>query len=446
MKLKKLNLSNFRGFEQLDIDFCDDITVIAGVNGSGKSSLLRAISGIASYCLPEFTPAKKEAFSFTDTDIYTEKPSLSISTTFQTAKQMLYAEVLRSSSLSLSKISSLIAEREDIRAQRRFVKKGLSEDTKFEERLNTIDQLLKKPEDYFSWQSEKGESESRNPLIVYYSTNRSFSHLPPRLSKVKPLTPTDAYTNSLRTNQISLNDFANWYRAAKNGLLGGEKLGVTLIQMLDSVIKAMLPNFLDLMLIDHPKPYFKVKKENIYFELEQLSEGERGILALAFDLTRRLTLANPESSNPIAEGSALVMIDEIELHLHPKWQRQVLRRLTSTFENCQFIVTTHSPLVIGEVESRCIRFLEREEEQGKVISTIPSESYGLDANRVLSELMGASERNKEVTEILHQIFKLIDDENFDEAQAMIPLIEKISGLDPEINRAQTLIKFLKGEE
>src|SRR5690606_14860939 len=124
--------------------------------------------------------------------------------------------------------------------------------------------------------------------------------------------------------------------------------------------------------------------------LEQLSDGERGLLALIFDLTRRLAIANPASKNAIGEGVALVLIDEIELHLHPKWQRDVLQRLRNVFKACQFVVTTHSPLVLGEVEARCVRFLEFE--NGKVDVTVPAEAYGMDANRILQELMDAPVR------------------------------------------------------
>jgi predicted ATP-binding protein involved in virulence len=149
----------------------------------------------------------------------------------------------------------------------------------------------------------------------------------------------------------------------------------------------------------------------------------------------------------LQETPGLVLIDEIDVHLHPKWQRQVVNDLTKTFPSIQFVCTSHSPLVIGEVEASCIRGLERDEETGSIIATIPSESYGLDANRVLHELMRVSDRNKEVADKLHALFKLIDDEDFDAAhQSIINLTEKLGASEPEITRARTLIKFLEGNE
>ena len=88
-----------------------------------------------------------------------------------------------------------------------------------------------------------------------------------------------------------------------------------------------MPEFHNLHIQEEPRLGFMVDKRGQRFYLHQLSDGERGLLALVFDLTRRLAIANPDSNNPIAEGVALVLIDEIELHLHPKWQRDVLQRL-----------------------------------------------------------------------------------------------------------------------
>ena len=140
------------------------------------------------------------------------------------------------------------------------------------------------------------------------------------------------------------------------------------------------------------------------------------------------------------------MIDEVELHLHPKWQREVLRHLKDAFPNCQFIVTTHSPIVLGEAEARCVRFLEYDE-NGRVIVTIPHEAYGMDANRVLQELMDAPVRNKAIDQELHELFRVIDSEDLDKARTLMKqLAKKLGEHDPELTRAKSLIHFLEGDE
>lgn len=442
MRLKKLTLSNFRGFEQIEIDFCDDFTVIAGVNGSGKSSLLKAISSIASYLLPKITPAKKEAFSLAESDIYSGKLALSISTTFKTEKQILYGQILRSRSAK-GNTSDLTEELAKLRVEKRFTEKGSKEEVRINEKMYNIDQLLKESKDNFSWHSEKDEV--ANSLIIYYSTNRSLSRLSKQTSKVRPLTPANAYSNALQEIEVSLNEFANWYRACENGSLGDEAIGLRLLKTLEAVIDTMMPSFSEILLVDKPTPHFTIKKNNTPFELDQLSEGERGILALAFDLTRRLTLANPESQNPIEEGFALVMIDEIELHLHPKWQRQVLRRLTSIFKNCQFIVTTHSPQVIGQAPAENLRLLytNEEEEKGKICVVTPHQALGMDSSWVLQNIMNCPARDYVTEQKLSTIFDEIDKNELVSARQKINELLNEVGDFPDLQEASGLLDRLE---
>ena len=100
-----------------------------------------------------------------------------------------------------------------------------------------------------------------------------------------------------------------------------------------------------------------INQGKIELDVGQLSDGERGMLALVLDLARRLSQANPSLDDPLSEGHALVLIDELDLHLHPKWQRQIVHKLTKTFPRCQFIATTHSPQVIGEVPHERIQII-----------------------------------------------------------------------------------------
>ena len=92
-----------------------------------------------------------------------------------------------------------------------------------------------------------------------------------------------------------------------------------------------------------------VSKNGMEQNVNQLSDGEKCTLALFGDLARRISIANPHMQNPL-EGKGIVLIDEIELHMHPSWQRKVLTTLKSVFPNIQFIITTHSPQILGGVD------------------------------------------------------------------------------------------------
>lgn len=456
MKLRKLVLANFRGFEQIDIDFEGDVTVIAGVNGVGKSGVLKALTSALSLALPKFTVSKETPLNLNDTDVQSGKLGLSMSVTLNLYAATVIVDLTCAAPLAANKAESLNKRRDDLRFATRETNKGSKEEQEINDEIRRIEIQLDQSSDIAAVRilpddtatdgdelivSMKGDS--RQPLAVFYTTSRFLSRLPPALPKTKKIDAGTAYVKSLNQLEVSLNDFANWYR-----VVASEATSATrdrLFQQLERAIQIFLPDVRDLALHDGRPPRFSVTKRGQMLFLEQLSDGERGLLALVFDLTRRLAIANQDSNNPISEGVALVLIDEIELHLHPKWQRDVLPRLCDIFKACQFVVTTHSPLVLGEVPARCVRFLEFVD--GKVSVTAPTEAYGMDANRILQEFMGTPVRNRQVDGELRNLFKLIDQESFDEARAAIAALEcKLGEDEPELTRASSLIRFLEGAE
>jgi hypothetical protein len=140
-----------------------------------------------------------------------------------------------------------------------------------------------------------------------------------------------------------------------------------------------------------------VTKGGVEFDVDMLSDGEKGLLGLVGDLARRLSLANPALKNP-NEGQGIVLIDEIELHLHPAWQRNAVRGLQRTFPNIQFIFTTHSPQVISELRPNQTFLLV----DGVAL---PAErSYGMDSTAVLRELMNDPGRPSTVNDDINALY------------------------------------------
>jgi len=184
-----------------------------------------------------------------------------------------------------------------------------------------------------------------------------------------------------------------------------------------------------------------IDRKPITIEVRSLSDGERGTLAMVLDITRRLAQANPTMTDPAAEAEAVVLIDEIDLHLHPKWQRQIVQNLTAVFPKCQFIATTHSPQVIGEVEHDRIQIIAN----GQVYS--PTHSFGVDSSRVLEEIMETGPRTEEVEELLSRLSRAIGDENYRVAHELLAdLTAKLGENDPEVTRTRTLLEFMEGEK
>lgn len=437
MKLESLSLAHFGGFEQLDIAFEPDVTLIAGVNGVGKSTVLHALAVLLSRAMPEFTPSRSAPLYFTDDDIHGDKGSLEVSARIQFDGQIINAGVQRLRATD-DKGDRFMLLRQA---------KAATDDTDFAHALSTRT---------LTGELEVGIKETRAalailrnashpPLAVYFSPKRQLPGLPRSLPEAKPFDPSIAYSRALHDREVELREFMHWFRTQEKLGAANEPRRFKVLDALRAVVVELLPEFGNLRIQEQPRLGFVVDKRGQPFYLHQLSDGERGLLALVFDLTRRLAIANPESENPIAEGVGLVLIDEIELHLHPKWQRDVLQRLRNIFKACQLVVTTHSPLVLGEVPARCVRFLEFVD--GKVGVTVPAEAYGMDANRILQEFMGAPVRNRHVDGQLKALFELIDQERFDEARAAIADLERKLGEDePELTRASSLIRFLEGAE
>jgi predicted ATP-binding protein involved in virulence len=453
MRAKRLTLTNYRGFQQLDIEFGDSITVLAGVNGSGKSAVLRAVAAILSHLLPKISPSKETPEPFAIADIHSDKPAFTISATFENDNKALHGQLTHARP-NQAKAREYADRRDKARFAIRTTTKGSEEERVLRDEIRFLSELLEGDKDHFSFQAQplrKKSASSKStkglhPIAVLYATSRYLGRMPPRLSGLKPFEPGNAYSGALGGNEVSLGAFATWFQAALQGVLGSKTVSRRLLRQLGSVISTILPGFSDPRLTETSPPKFYVKKNRKEFELNQLSDGERGLLALTFDLTRRLAIANPKLKKPVAESRAIVLLDEIELHLHPSWQRDVIRRLTKTFCNCQFIVTTHSPQVLGEVEAKYIRYLRRTK-KGEIVRWTPPRALGLDSNRVLRELMDAPSRNSAVDARAHKLFQLIDNEKFRDAKALMSKIERELGKDePDVVRASALMAFLKGKK
>ncbi|MBS0368064.1 MAG: AAA family ATPase [Proteobacteria bacterium] len=467
MKLKSLGLTNFRGFDQLDIDFDDRMTVIAGVNGVGKSTILQAIAIAYSHTLPEFTVSREKTLPILNTDIKQGKSSCIIE--MESGKLSAASLITWLSKESLDRNEKLALEHKQslMKKDLSLIEKGSPNYKNLKNEITWIDKRVEGNfEKRLNWLfTDTHESEARlkrflksspnQPLVIYYSTNRLLSRLPPRLQGAQPFKQAVAYAKSLTQLEVSLNEFAKWHRAigAARVIRRDSEYGAKILKFLQEAISGLIPQIKEFWFHEGNPPRYSVMKDVTIDEqvnggktgkqlfLEQLSDGERGLIALVFDLARRLAIANPTSENPIAEGVALVLIDEIELHLHPKWQREVLPRLRDTFRNCQFVVTTHSPQVIGEVEARCVRLLSIRE--GKVVSETPGMAYGADSNWILNVLMGADEMNEDVEKEIESIARLISERKLQDAKEKVVSLRERVGNTAAIQKIASTLERIE---
>ena len=294
------------------------------------------------------------------------------------------------------------------------------------------------------------------PLFVYYPVNRVVLDIPLRIKMKHSFELLEAYDESL-TSAANFRSFFEWYRnredleneiisrkAANNMFPDEDEIESTYpdkqLSSVRNAISDFLPGYTKLMVKRNPLR-MTINKEGMEILIDQLSDGEKCVIGVVGDLARRLAIANPTLSNPLL-GVGIILIDEIELHLHPKWQGSFVVSVQRVFPISQFILTTHSPQSIGELHPEHIRLLVHEKEVLTCIT--PNQSLGLDSSQILEELMDTPSRDLLTKEALLAIHNLIDEDKYNEAEeAILRLKEQLNGDTPETVKAEALINMLK---
>ena len=157
-------------------------------------------------------------------------------------------------------------------------------------------------------------------------------------------------------------------------------------------------------------------------------------MALIGDLCRRLVLTNPTLEDPL-KGKGIVMIDEVDLHLHPKWQGEIAEQLTKVFENIQFIITTHSSQVLNRVATDRLRFL------GNGTVHMADYGYGMPTEVVLKDIMGVeNDQPKVVVETIGNVYKALAEGDTERAQQFTMQLEAIVPNHPELTRIRRIVE------
>ncbi|MFC5046031.1 AAA family ATPase [Aquimarina hainanensis] len=269
------------------------------------------------------------------------------------------------------------------------------------------------------WMSNKGKEE----------IERVFREFNPIRIKDKEKLHKVAFDLIESINNIVSNDAERQDRATRSE--GRELKYVT------HAIEEFVPNYSNIRVKRLPRPHMLVDKEGVTINLDQLSDGEKNLIALVGDIARRLAIANPGNVNPL-EGDGIILIDEIDLHLHPSWQRIMIPKLTKLFPNCQFVFSTHSPQVLSHVQPEKIFLLENIKNELSYSKAM--DSYGKNTDRILEDLLNVDARPKKIKNEIHQLFKLIQEGQLKEAKTKLNKLTNQIGVDSELTKAEVLIK------
>lgn len=366
MKIKHLVIENFRAIELLDLDCSKGANVFIGDNGAGKSTVLEAIGILSSWLNARFSSAKGRGRNIRKEDI------------------RLGSEYC---------FLSVEAEHQGVTARWSLFKGAAQKQDEKKSDLSSLDGFVA---------HIRESHEDERYLFTIYGVNRNISTitLNKRLYGSK-----EGKQDIVRSasSTASWKPFFNWYyereneenrmKARFNAQYHDESLDV-----IRECLSEVFPGYKNLRVEDRPTR-FVIDKDGQEINFERLSDGEKCYISLVLDIARRLSLQN-DGLKPILDCEQLILIDEVDLHLHPSWQLSVVSNLRRKFPHCQFFVTSHSPLVLSSlgVESQLIVLRDGRRVE---LSDIP---YGDNGDYILKRFFGLkSVRNPEVQDEINSV-------------------------------------------
>ena len=417
MRLKQVTIENYRAIDKLDVPLDPDLTVLHGPNGHGKTSVLSAIAtGLGSILslLPDVSSVGPRK-----ADQRGQRPLRVMLRTFDGVEW----------------------------DRRRLVQRGMAK-----RRVPSERRLLKEAVGKIVVADQEGAEPLDLPIVAFYDTDRAVSDVPSpvRNSKME-FSRYAALEGALTRRRTGFTQFFKWFYIRENEELREQKERKDFnyrLKDLDAVRKAierMVPGASGPRIKHGPLRFvLSVQSENGKWEelsLDHLSGGYRIVLALTADIAWRMAHGNPHLDDPLG-SEAVVLIDEVDLHLHPEWQQRILVDLRRTFPNAQFIVSTHSPQVLTTVDPQHITHLHRE--GGRIVARqCPAQTptYGAEAGSVLEAVMGVGERptaeHNEFVKKLDEYMRLVDEGSgrSEKAMALRASLEALSVRDPALDRA-----------
>lgn len=414
MKIQKLVLENFRGFKgKHEIEFKPDVNVFIGINGAGKTTILDAVTNFLKEFIKDLTTDKNTKYRKDGNIININSVKTQLSLTTDISDELL--------------IHNITYKRENISVN--IIKYDYNINNKIV-KLLLQEQPLKKL-----------------PIFTYYnSNNRIYDYA----IDTKPAKMFEAYSEAFETNFREFKNFFLWYNNEENfenekrlnedNDYRNPKLEVirTTVIKFSEHIEGFKFEKLRIQRSKTDEPLFLLEKgdEKLFFDM--LSNGEKAIFFYVADIARRLAIANPGNLNADKEGEGIVLIDEIDLHLHPSWQREIIPALTKTFPNIQFFITTHSPQVLSNVKHKNVIVIE----DFKFVEFTPN-TYGKDSNSILWDIFGVTERPVHSQKKLDKLYELLEEEDKQkDAKLLLDELSKELGKDdPEILRAKLHFEF-----
>lgn len=406
MKIDFLELTNFRNIQTQKIVFENkNFVVLIGDNGSGKTTILE---GITKGFVPVLRAINSEAMKqcdLTNNDIKngTNSTGVTLGITLDNEKYVWTNRRRLSSQQPFENIGN--QQNEEV--------KGLKE---------------------LKLRYSQCVEDKKLPLVLYYGTDRIIRDVPVR-GHIKDFKVTDALRYCF-DNVNYFRDFYDWFKTEEDielrGLRENPEYKNPKLNCVREALERMIKGYSNLRIELAPSRMVMTNSEGIDLEIDQLSGGYKAVLSVIADIAKRLSIANPESSNPLEE-EAVILIDELDLHLHPKWQKEIVDDLKRTFPNCQFIISTHSPFIIQSLEADelfDIKSMSFAEEKGNY--------KGWSIEAIQEHKMDVEPKTAIFNDYLEKFSSAIDNENYD---AVKELYEKLKDMVNPDSKESRILKL-----
>ena len=409
MYLKSLELHNFRAFEDLKIDFHENLTVIIGANGAGKTTIMEGIAIALSSMFVKMDGLSALGINRSQAHLI----AYEIGSTKDVQEQ--YPVTVKASA-SVSTLS----EKEEIEWER-----GLNS-SRGQTVYGGASQITSLGVEYQK-ALRNGDTQICLPVLAYYGTGRLWDY---HRNK-----QTDVFEKSNRLNgyidcvdgTANVKLMMNWFMKMTIQKYQNQEIGLGAIPELEAVYSAMKECYSRITGYSKVKMQYRMATKELevaYIDesnnamrmpINQLSDGYKSMISLVADIAYRMAVLNPQFLGDVCKNTdGVVFIDEIDLHLHPAWQQRVLDDLRAIFPKVQFIVTTHAPAVINTVPKECIRILKN-----NAVKSAPIETYGKDANSVLTAIMDADERPAPVKKKFDDFYDALAYYDYDTAHKIL---------------------------
>ena len=422
VQLETLKLRNFRKFENLEIGFHPKLTVLIGTNGAGKTTILDAaavaigslfvgLNGVASPSM-RTGDAHIKAFPMgSNEDVQPQYPVQIEAEGWENEEKGTWERTLSGSENKITVGGAKFLKEIAVSYQKRLM---------------------------------EGDSTLVLPVLAYYGTGRLWDyHREKKADTFKDTNRLNGYLDCLDgTANIKL--MLNWFRKMTVQKYQRQEQNLGGIPELEVVYDAIEQCFSLAGGYQDVKVLYNLNTNelDVYYTTEdqcrmkiplgQLSDGYKGTVSLVADIAYRMAVLNPQLlGDVLKETSGVVLIDEVDLHLHPAWQQRVLKDLQSIFPKVQFIVTTHAPAVIQSVQRENVRILAHDKPDVPV-----SEVYGKDICSLVEQVMGVSGRPPEIKKRFQQFYDALDQVDYKHAQEIIDELRETIGDDSELTSMQ----------